>query len=83
MCTSIATGASRSSPREEGRRLIIARYGHEIPIDDSAAPIMGEGRHMVGVVLIFSDITERRRSERQQSERIDRERQAREHTQRH
>jgi hypothetical protein len=44
---------------------------------------MGEGRHMVGVVLIFSDITERRRSERQQSERIDRERQAREHTQRH
>ena len=62
--------------------VLVAKDGHEIPIDDSAAPIRAEGHHIVGVVLIFRDITERRRSERQQSERIDREREAREHTER-
>jgi PAS domain S-box-containing protein len=62
--------------------VLVAKDGHEIPIDDSAAPIRAEGHHIVGVVLIFRDITERRRGEQQQSERIDREREAREHTER-
>ena len=44
--------------------LLIARDGSELPIDDSAAPIWGESGELVGVVLIFRDITERRHGER-------------------
>ena len=43
--------------------LLIKRDGTEIPIDDSAAPVWGEGGVLVGVVMIFRDITERRRAE--------------------
>ena len=43
--------------------LLIARDGSEVPIDDSAAPVWGEDRSLVGVVMIFRDITDRRRSE--------------------
>lgn len=41
--------------------VLVARDGREYVIDDSAAPIMsGEGK-MVGVVLVFRDVTEERR----------------------
>lgn len=43
--------------------LLIARDGTERPIDDSAAPIRDEAGNMTGVVLIFRDVTERRRVE--------------------
>ncbi|WP_422929364.1 ATP-binding protein [Singulisphaera sp. PoT] len=43
--------------------LLIARDGSELPIDDSAAPVWGEAGELVGVVMIFRDITERRRGE--------------------
>ncbi len=43
--------------------LLIARDGTEVPIDDSAAPIRGSAGEMVGVVLVFRDITERRAAE--------------------
>src|SRR5262249_14525838 len=43
--------------------LLIARDGKEIPIDDSAAPIRDAKGGVVGVVLIFRDITARRRDE--------------------
>jgi PAS domain S-box-containing protein len=44
--------------------VLIARTGGEVPIDDSGAPIRdGRGR-IVGVVLVFRDVTERRRAER-------------------
>ena len=43
--------------------LLIAADGTEVPIDDSAAPVgSGEGP-MQGTVLVFRDITERRRAE--------------------
>ena len=42
--------------------LLIARDGSELPIDDSAAPVWGEDGKLVGVVMIFRDITERRRA---------------------
>src|SRR3954465_8027651 len=42
--------------------LLIAKDGSELPIDDSAAPVW-EGGELVGVVMIFRDITERRQSE--------------------
>ena len=43
--------------------LLIARDGGARPIDDSAAPITDSRGQVVGVVLIFRDITERRRGE--------------------
>ncbi|MCA1632674.1 MAG: PAS domain S-box protein [Acidobacteria bacterium] len=43
--------------------VLLAKDGREIPIDDSGAPISDEGGHVVGVVLVFHDITERRKSE--------------------
>lgn len=42
--------------------LLISRDGTERPIDDSAAPITGEGGVPIGVVLVFRDLTERRRA---------------------
>jgi PAS domain S-box-containing protein len=42
--------------------VLIARDGTEVPIDDSAAPIKQGGR-TIGVVLVFRDISERRRAQ--------------------
>ena len=44
--------------------LLVARDGTELPIDDSAAAIRDAGGRVVGVVLIFRDIAERRHGER-------------------
>jgi len=60
------------SPVEKVRRLrhviglanhtmLIARDGREFIIDDSAAPIMSGAGEMIGVVLVFRDVTEERR----------------------
>jgi PAS domain S-box-containing protein len=43
--------------------VLIARDGKEYAIDDSAAPIMSTPSKMVGVVLVFRDVTEERRIE--------------------
>jgi PAS domain S-box-containing protein len=45
---------------------LIARDGSEVPIDDSGAPIRNAGGEIIGVVLVFRDVTERRRLERMQ-----------------
>jgi PAS domain S-box-containing protein len=42
---------------------LVARDGTEICIDDSGAPIHDSNGQMIGVVLVFRDITERRMSE--------------------
>lgn len=44
--------------------LLIARDGTERPLDDSAAPISNDKGAVAGVVLVFRDITERRKTER-------------------
>jgi PAS domain S-box-containing protein len=46
------------------RTLLIARDGTERPIDDSAAPIRDERDGLSGVVVVFRDITERRKDEK-------------------
>ena len=47
--------------------LLVTRDGKEIPIDDSGAPIKDEKTgQLVGAVLVFREITERRRAERTQ-----------------
>ena len=43
--------------------VLIARDGSERPIDDSAAPIKDDRGSVVGVVLVFRDVSERRRAE--------------------
>ncbi|WP_397571602.1 PAS domain S-box protein [Schlesneria sp. T3-172] len=45
--------------------ILIAKNGDEHPIDDSAAPIRNEAGNMIGVVLVFRDVTEHRRAERE------------------
>lgn len=44
---------------------LLNRHGEEIPIDDSAAPVNGPDGRLLGVVLVFRDITERRRAEKE------------------
>ena len=44
-------------------RMLVRKDGGEIPIDDSGAPIRDEDGHILGVVLTFRDITERKRAE--------------------
>jgi len=43
--------------------ILIGQDGTETPIDDSGAPIRSEGGPIQGTVLVFRDITERRRAE--------------------
>jgi PAS domain S-box-containing protein len=45
--------------------ILIAKDGAERPIDDSAAPIRDPSGQIIGVVLIFRDVTEQRRAERE------------------
>src|SRR5271166_930013 len=45
--------------------LLIAKDGTERSIDDSGAPIRNEQDEVAGVVLVFRDISERRRQEQQ------------------
>ena len=48
--------------------ILIARDGSERPIDDSAAPIRCKEGEVVGCVLVFRDVTERRRAETENRE---------------
>jgi PAS domain S-box-containing protein len=43
--------------------LLIAKDGTERPVDDSAAPIRDQKGNIAGVVMVFRDVTERRRAE--------------------
>ena len=43
--------------------MLIAKGGIQIPIDDSGAPIRDEKGEIIGVVLVFRDVTERRMAE--------------------
>ncbi len=42
---------------------LIRKDGSEIPIEDSAAPIRDGGGNIIGVVLVFHDVTEKRRAD--------------------
>ena len=45
--------------------VLIAKDGTERPIDDCAAPIRDAAGKLIGVVLIFRDVTEQRRAEQE------------------
>ncbi|HHT18603.1 MAG: methanogen output domain 1-containing protein [Euryarchaeota archaeon] len=40
---------------------LINKKGHHIPIDDSSAPIKDENGNIIGVALVFRDVTQRRK----------------------
>ena len=48
--------------------LLVRKDGTERPIDDSAAPILDAAARVIGCVLVFRDVTERRRTEQQRSQ---------------
>ncbi len=47
--------------------VLISKDGGEIPIDDSGAPIKNMQGEVTGAVLVFHDVTEKRRAERELS----------------
>ena len=51
--------------------VLVRRDGSETPIDDSGAPIRDERGEMVGVVLVFRDVRERREAERELQRRAE------------
>jgi PAS domain S-box-containing protein len=50
--------------------ILVARDGTELPIDDSAAPIRDAAGKILGVVLIFREVSEQRRIEHQRNVRL-------------
>lgn len=48
----------------ENHTELVKRNGEVVPIDDSAAPIFASDGELTGVVLVFRDITQRRKAER-------------------
>ncbi len=42
---------------------LISKDGREIPVEDSAAPIRDSAGHVSGVVIVFHDVTEKRRAQ--------------------
>ncbi len=44
--------------------ILVARDGSERPIEDSAAPLFGDMGNLVGVVLVFRDVTTERAAQR-------------------
>jgi PAS domain S-box-containing protein len=57
--------------------VLIAKDGREIPIDDSAAPIRTSTGEVLGVVMIFRDVIERRRVDVERAALLESERAAR------
>ncbi len=49
---------------------LLAKDGKEWSIDDSAAPIKDAGGRVVGVVLVFRDVSQRRQAERLEQNRL-------------
>ena len=55
--------AHRQAQSLSHHTILISRSGDEYVIDDSAAPVLDYDGEMTGVVLVFRDVTEQRRSE--------------------
>ena len=57
----------RTVTRLESGALLVTRDESEIPVEHSGAPILGFDGSLAGAVLIFRDVTERRRTAQRQS----------------
>jgi PAS domain S-box-containing protein len=47
----------------DSHTLLVSKSGKEIPIDDSGAPIKDRDEKVIGSVIVFHDVTERRHAE--------------------
>ncbi|HVS75954.1 MAG TPA: PAS domain S-box protein [Steroidobacteraceae bacterium] len=47
--------------------VLITRDGRRVPIDDSGAPVRLAGGGLVGIVVVFRDVTERKRAEHERA----------------
>jgi PAS domain S-box-containing protein len=45
--------------------ILMTRDGREIPIENSGAPIRDADGHIIGVIVVFHDVSERRRAEQE------------------
>jgi PAS domain S-box-containing protein len=52
-------------PQSAGHTLLAGRQGFETPVEENASPITAPGGEVLGVVLVFRDITNRRTTERE------------------
>lgn len=57
--------------------LLLTKDGREIPIEDSGAPIQDSAGNMIGVIVVFHDVSERRRTEQEREQLLKREQAAR------
>ena len=55
-------GAETSSPADHS--VLITRSGHEVAIQESAAPICDRAGRVIGAVIVFHDVTKERRLKR-------------------
>jgi len=51
---------------------LLTKDGREVPIEDSAAPIQDSAGNVIGVVLVFHDVTEKRRAQARLREALER-----------
>ena len=58
--------------------ILISRNGRECPVDDSGAPIRNIKGEITGVVLVFRDVSDRKRADHEREELLHREQEARE-----
>ena len=42
---------------------LVTRDGRTVPVEDSAAPILNAAGHVIGAVLVFHDVTDKRRAD--------------------
>ena len=57
--------SSRKKIGRTGQRLLITRNGKRVHIADSGAPIFDQEKKMIGVVLVFRDITNEKKTEQE------------------
>jgi PAS domain S-box-containing protein len=57
--------------------ILITKDGREIPIEDSGAPIKDAAGNTIGVIVVFHDVSERRRAEQDREQLLKREQAAR------
>lgn len=57
--------------------VLISKDGRETPVDDSAAPIKTAEGHVIGAVMVFRDVSERRRVEQERTALVEAEQLAR------
>ena len=60
----------------ENHALLLGKDGAERPIDNSASPIRDASGNVIGAVLIFRDVSKRRRDEKEKEELVAREHEA-------